>query len=256
MQLYYREEGKGYPLFIIHGLWGASENWLPVAHLLSPFFRVILPDLRNHGQSPHHPVHTYTSMAEDIMELIQRLHLPAPPHLIGHSMGGKTVMSLLLKNPAWTIPSVVLDIAPVCYSLSPQHKRLFDFLHTADLSRFTTHKELKTYLSFHFPAVEDQQILLKNIRKKGKGYHWKINAEALYHNRYNLCAWPKDIEHLKYNSPLLFIKGENSPYISGPEALKKNFPAALLSSLPGSGHWLHTEQPEKLTNMILQYLKP
>ena len=37
MQLFYREKGIDThpPLIILHGLWGASDNWLPVADLLS-----------------------------------------------------------------------------------------------------------------------------------------------------------------------------------------------------------------------------
>ena len=34
MKLYYRTVGEGRPFIMVHGLWGASENWLPVAHLL------------------------------------------------------------------------------------------------------------------------------------------------------------------------------------------------------------------------------
>ena len=46
MQLFYREKGIDThpPLIILHGLWGASDNWLPVADLLSHRFHVILPD--------------------------------------------------------------------------------------------------------------------------------------------------------------------------------------------------------------------
>lgn len=42
-------------------------------------------DLRNHGESPHHPTHNYTTMAEDVEEFIQFHHLRSPT-LIGHSM--------------------------------------------------------------------------------------------------------------------------------------------------------------------------
>lgn len=46
---------------------------------------IILQDLRNHGDSPHDPVHDYSAMAVDVEEFIQQhdLHLPT---LIGHSM--------------------------------------------------------------------------------------------------------------------------------------------------------------------------
>lgn len=252
MRLFYREEGSGYPLLILHGLYGASDNWLPIAHLLSPFFRVILPDLRNHGHSPHHPEHTYAALADDIAELIDTLHLPVKPHIAGHSMGGKVVMSLLLKNPALTARNIILDIAPKTYSLSEEHQRLFHFLHTADLSLFSSYDALKQYLSLHYPSIREQQIILKNITRQQRKFHWRINAEALYNAQDDLRSWPKTEQ--RYTGDILFIKGENSPYIPDTGTLQKIFPAALLSAIPEAGHWLHTEQPEKLAELIRNYL--
>ena len=99
MKLFFRTIGEGTPLIILHGLWGASENWLPIAHLLEDKFQVILPDVRNHGQSPHDEAMNYEVMSNDIIELIEDLKLPVRPHIAGHSMGGKIVMALLLKRP-------------------------------------------------------------------------------------------------------------------------------------------------------------
>lgn len=98
MKLFYREIGQGDPLIILHGLWGASENWLPIARLLEDRFRVILPDVRNHGQSPHSNEMDYDVMSDDIIELIESLQLPVRPCIAGHSMGGKIVMAILMKN--------------------------------------------------------------------------------------------------------------------------------------------------------------
>jgi len=251
MKLFYREEGNGHPLLILHGLYGASDNWLPIAHLLSPFFRVILPDLRNHGHSPHHPEHTYEAMAEDIAELIHTLRLPVKPHLLGHSMGGKVVMSLILKNPSVSARNIILDIAPQTYPLSEEHRRIFDFMHTADLTRFSSYNALRAHLASHFPTEREQQIILKNIsRQKGK-FTWKINTEAICNSRETLLSWQETGN--SSTQEILFVKGEKSPYISHPETLKKTFPAALLSVVPDAGHWLHTEQPEKLAEIIRNY---
>ncbi|MFR2509236.1 alpha/beta fold hydrolase [Odoribacter laneus] len=46
------------------------DNWLPVADLLSHRFHVILPDLRNHGCSPHSSLFDYTILSQDTEELI------------------------------------------------------------------------------------------------------------------------------------------------------------------------------------------
>ncbi|WP_251620112.1 alpha/beta fold hydrolase [Odoribacter lunatus] len=255
MKLFYREEGKGHPVFILHGLWGASDNWLPIAHQLSKHFRVILPDLRNHGHSPHHPEHSYSALAQDIAELIQSLCPKEQPHLIGHSMGGKTAMYLLLKQPSLISQSIILDIAPCDYPLPELHERLFRLIHTTELKQFNSYESIKKHLAQHLPSEQEQQIILKNIRRKKEGdFEWKINAEALYNNRHVICQWPDELIHLQYNRPLLFVKGENSPYIPNPDILKKNFPAALLTQIPDTGHWLHTEEPERLYKLILSHL--
>ena len=58
-----------------------------------PFFLV---DQRNHGRSPWSSDWNYQLMANDLLEFINQ-HNIINPVLIGHSMGGKTVMNLLLK---------------------------------------------------------------------------------------------------------------------------------------------------------------
>ena len=91
LKLFFRETGTGIPLVILHGLYGMSDNWLSVAKELGKHFRVILPDMRNHGRSPHDPEHTYQAMREDISLLFDDLKLNNAI-LLGHSMGGKTAM--------------------------------------------------------------------------------------------------------------------------------------------------------------------
>ena len=134
MKLYFRKQGEGTPLIILHGLWGASENWLPIAHSLEDRFQVILPDIRNHGQSPHADEMNYEVMSDDIIELIEDLRLPVPPHIVGHSMGGKIVMALLLKRPDIVNKAIVVDIAPVSYSQQDggSHYKIIDFMANFD----------------------------------------------------------------------------------------------------------------------------
>lgn len=254
MDLFYRETGTGAPLILLHGLWGASENWLPVARMLGDRFRVILPDLRNHGRSPHKEVHDYEQMRQDVAEWIEGLHLPVKPYLAGHSMGGKVVMALLLKNPDIAAKSIILDVAPVNYSWGEEQERIFRFMRSVNLTDMGGRKELGTVIGKAFDTEREKQLVWKNLQKTREGFRWKINAEVLYQERHKIAGWPEEYGGLCYNGEVLFVKGECSPYISGPEMLKKNFPAALLTVIPDAGHWLHTEQPEKLSKVMRSYL--
>ena len=256
MKLYFRKQGEGTPLLILHGLWGASENWLPIAHSLEDKFQVILPDIRNHGQSPHADTMNYEVMSDDIIELIEDLRLPVRPHIVGHSMGGKIVMALLLKRPDIVNKAIVVDIAPVSYSQRDggSHNRIIDFMANFDLSRFKNRDEVRQAIEQHFKTERSQQLFLKNIKKTPSGFEWKINHQVISLHFDDISGCPGQLPHAIYEKEILFIKGEQSNLISDISCLQEQFPAARLKKIPRCGHWIHSEQPEKLAQTIREFL--
>lgn len=253
MELFYREKGTAEqpPLLILHGLWGASENWLPIAEKLSDNFHVYLPDLRNHGRSPHSSRIDYECLTEDLRSFIETLHIPIPLYLVGHSMGGKIVLNFLLKYPDLVEKAVVIDIAPINYPPSQDHLRLLNFILKTDLSTYTNRNAITRHIARYFPKEEDRQLLLKNIGKTDKGYRWKVNASALQQNLSQLCNWP--VSDALYQKEILFIKGEKSDYIPELGSLQIQFPHALLKTISQAGHRIHSEQPGSLTELIRHF---
>src|SRR5262245_53608856 len=120
MKLFFREQGAGQPIVILHGLLGSSDNWLTQAKLLAPSYKVYYLDQRNHGQSPHSAEHNYDVMMEDLKEFIHDQKL-SDPVIIGHSMGGKTAMNLALKFPEMLNVLIVVDSAPKAYPIHHDH---------------------------------------------------------------------------------------------------------------------------------------
>lgn len=256
MQLFFREKGDASlpPLIILHGLWGASDNWLGVAGLLSDRFHVFLPDCRNHGNSPHAPRHDYAALSEDLSDFIQQLELPVKPFIAGHSMGGKTLMYLLLKKPEIAAKAAIIDIWP--HSRIPSwHKDIIKGIPVFPLNSLKDRKELKTAVLRAFPKPEQQQLILKNIRKTPEGFEWRINPEAIRKNLGALAGWPADGDTLPCLLSILFIRGENSNYIppSLPKAIFHDFPSASLISIPKASHCIHAEQPEALANILSKF---
>ncbi len=76
--------------------YGSSDNWVTIAKSISRSFTVYLPDLRNHGYSPHNDIHDYISLSSDIFELANELDL-RKFFLAGHSMGGKTAVHFAIR---------------------------------------------------------------------------------------------------------------------------------------------------------------
>ena len=123
MNLFYREMGEGQPMIILHGLFGASDNWLSIAKVLSEHFKVYLIDQRNHGQSPHDDEFSYPALAEDLKAFIEQ-HKIDNAVILGHSMGGKTAMQFALDNQDAFEKLIVVDIGPKAYPV--HHRTILD----------------------------------------------------------------------------------------------------------------------------------
>ena len=226
MQLFYREKGIDThpPLIILHGLWGASDNWLPVrTDPMTIYKEVILPDLRNHGCSPHSSLFDYTILSQDTEELIGRLNLPQRPFLAGHSLGGKTLMHLVLKRPEIVEKAAIIDICPQAYTLDRQtmHRSLSEYILTTPLQNFHRRQEIHRAVREYFSTEEEVQILLKNIRKTPQGYEWKVNAKAIRENLSSLLDWNIPDIRSPYQAEILFIKAGHSDYL--PEKITRSY---------------------------------
>jgi len=106
VRLAWREMGEGRPLVLIHGYFSnAFTNWIRYGHaerIAARGFRVIMPDLRAHGDSdkPHDPAfYKPDVLAEDGFDLISHLGL-TDYDLAGYSLGGRTVVRMLAKGAA------------------------------------------------------------------------------------------------------------------------------------------------------------
>ena len=98
VNLAFREMGAGHPVVLLHGLFSNGPiNWIKfgtAAKLVEAGFRVIMPDLRAHGQSdkPHDPaLYSDGVLGRDLTELIAHLGLD-DYDLGGFSLGSRTVV--------------------------------------------------------------------------------------------------------------------------------------------------------------------
>ena len=103
--LAYRVVGSGRPLILLHGFLGSGSHWLdhgPADGLVEQGFRLVLPDLRGHGQSTrsHDPgLYPPDVLADDGLALIEHLGLdPGEYDLVGYSLGARVVVRLLARG--------------------------------------------------------------------------------------------------------------------------------------------------------------
>ena len=93
MKLHYREYGSPRagrpPLVLLHGLFGTGGNLHSIAKALETDYHVLVPDLPNHGRSPHTKDISFPVMAQALADWLDGLGV-TEVWLAGHSMGGKT----------------------------------------------------------------------------------------------------------------------------------------------------------------------
>lgn len=267
MGLFYRETGMGKPFVILHGLYGSSDNWQPIAKLLSEQYRVITVDLRNHGASPHFNTNRYSDMVIDLAWLFHELEIEKA-HLLGHSMGGKVAIAFAADYPEKISSLMVADIAPKNYLKTPAsaiqyefHKRILETLSQLDLKIFHSRKEVEKVLEPSIPEMMARRFILKNLHRVHNNFEWKINVPVL----------KKELDHIlsgvdvdDYSDripidqyPVLFIKGELSGYIQPDDEpnIKKMYPEFKIETINNTTHLLHAERPKEFTEIVFRFTK-
>jgi len=264
INLSFRKTGHGPVLVILHGLYGSSDNWISIARKLEDRFTIFMPDLRNHGHSPHTSTHTFQDMADDLFLFFQ-VHQINKATILGHSMGGKLAMMFAAEYPELITGLIVADIAPKNYNSGNkpfktvlQHEMILGLMEELNLVAVTSRKEIDYFLSEKLKNSTLRQFLIKNIHRDKEGYfEWKINVPVLKHALDSITSevnsdWFADRQPI-LNYPVTFIRGLNSDYISDQDfiAIKEIYPEARLIDIPDAGHWLHAEQPEKFVETVL-----
>jgi len=267
MDLFYREEGEGFPIVIVHGLYGSSDNWLTVGKKLGAQFKVYMIDQRNHGRSPNSVEHSYEALKNDLADFFDQ-HQIEKAIVLGHSMGGKTAMYFAADYPERVEKLVIVDIAPKDYFLLNDesqyylHKNILQAMLAIDFSRMESRKEVENYLLERIDNVSIVQFLLKNVHRKKEShqFEWRLNIQVLFDNLDEIISgvnarWFEDRLPI-FNYPVLFIKGENSNYIQPEDfqSIRRIYPQAIIHEIPGAGHWLHAEQPQLFMEILEGFL--
>jgi len=254
MKLHFSAYGGGdKTLIILHGLLGSERNWYSVAKKLSVHFRLLIPDQRNHGVSPHDDDHSILSMRRDLEEFIAD-HKVDRFYLLGHSMGGHVAMNYAFAHPEDVRALIVEDIAPRSYDTG-----LIEILRAmnhVDLSKFTEKKQVEAALAPEIKSQAVRSFVITNLVREKDHLFWRVNLPALMKFTAEEITRFRSYETDHYNGPTLFIGGEKSYYklSNDAEVIKRHFPHAEIKMIENAGHWIHHEAVDEFCDVILNFL--
>ncbi|WP_194787898.1 alpha/beta fold hydrolase [Pseudomonas sp. UFMG81] len=247
--LHYQEHGQGEPLVLLHGLGSSSQDWELQVPEFSRHYRVILMDIRGHGQSSK-PRKGYQikTFSEDLLALLRHLGT-GPVHFVGLSMGGMVGFQLAVDHPECLRSLCIVNSAP-----EVKRRTRSDWLWWLKrwglahlLSVETVGKGLAARL---FPKPEQAELRRKMAER------WARNDKRAYLKSFNaIVDWGVQERIGQIRCPTLVIAADHD---YTPIPLKERYvalmPHARLVVIDDSRHATPLDQPEVFNRTLLQFL--
>jgi 3-oxoadipate enol-lactonase len=252
IEINYRDEGRGFPVLLLHGLSDTLMLWDPLIPELSGHYRIVAMDIRGHGYSgkPDGP-YSIQMFSEDLHEFLDKLEIPKA-HLLGLSMGGSIAQQFTIDYSE-RVASLILLSSFYGSDASLLHKfeNLKKALTEIGLAGFYD-EAVKLVVSPDFASVHAKDIA--DMRKT----FVKVNSQTAILSAIDACSKfdvGKRISQISV--PTLILSGSEDVFV--PPYLAEQIHQAIKGSewhnLSGVGHNLII--PEKiydLMHIVLEFL--
>jgi len=255
IELYYEVHGDGPPLLLVAGLASDVSSWQTVLPALSEHFRVILVDNRGIGRSvPEDAPVSVDLMADDCAALIDHLGY-GPVHVLGHSMGGFTALSLAAHYPE-KVRKVV--IAASGEKSSSRNTLLFSDLADRYGKGDDPAGFFRTVFYWIFsPAFFEDEGTVKGAVEFALSYPFP-QAPVSFRNQVNaIAAFDGRGLARSVKVPALVLAGTEDllfPAAAGRELAEK-FPRGKYLAIEGAAHSIHVEKPKEFAEAVVSFLK-
>jgi pimeloyl-ACP methyl ester carboxylesterase len=242
------DEGKGFPLVLVHGFLGSSKMWKPQIDFFKYHFRVITPDLPGFGRSNKAKSHnSIQSIANLLLDCLEEKKIDKF-HLLGHSMGGMIVQEMAKKSGG-KISKLV------CYSTGPRGEMPGRF-ETVDQSRENIKKNglevtAKNIVQTWFVLGEKAKYFDLCLAA-GK----QTSIEAADNALIAIKNWDgvKNLQDIKNNTLIIWGDKDKSYNLEQVQTLEKNISDSNLVIFKGCAHNVHLEQPDQFNHTIKDFL--
>ena len=174
--------------------------------------------------------------------------------VLGHSMGGKTAMTLAIRYPERVSELIIADIAPKVYDVGQKFSAIFKGMLHINSTRLTSRADADAVLKNYVPQLGVRQFLLKNLTwTTDRVLKLRCHIEVLATKLTEIGAAPPAG---RFSGKTLFLAGEQSDYITSSDRalIQKYFPNVTMVWIPKAGHWLHAGNPKGFTLALHSFL--
>ena len=235
---------------LLHGGGANLHWWDEIAPSLAERFRVVALDFRGHGDSDYPEQREVGAFHRDLESLLEELDAPRVA-LVGHSMGAHVALDHASRHASvWAVAAV-----EVSSGSSPRDQRRMRL--ALQLRReYTTFDEAVRRFrllprSRGVSEARRAELAAASIRELPGG-HFAYKFDPHW---FGMPAAPRGkLEDIA--CPCLVIRGSESPLLTreGAEQLVDRLPSARLLEVPGAGHNVHLEAPDRVGEAIREHL--
>jgi pimeloyl-ACP methyl ester carboxylesterase len=246
--IYIGDEGKGFPLILIHGFLGSSKMWEPQINFFKNHFRVITPDLPGFGKSNKAKSHnSIQSIANLLMDCLEEKKIDKF-YLLGHSMGG-----MIVQEMAKEYGNKIVKL--ICYSTGPRGEMPGRF-ESVDQSRENLKKKgleitAKNIAKTWFVRKENAKYFDICI-EAGKQTSTKAADDALI--AFKNWNGVDTLKNIKNETLIVWGDQDKSYNLEQIKTLEKSIKKSKLVIFKNCAHNVHLEQPDQFNNTIKNFL--
>jgi pimeloyl-ACP methyl ester carboxylesterase len=251
VRLYYEQHGTGPPVALIHGLGSSSRDWFAQIPHLASRHRVIVCDLRGHGQSakPSGP-YSMPQFARDVAVLLRKLDA-VPAQIVGLSMGGMVALELAASTRGLVRRLVVANSA-VDVRLQTWSDVWF-YASRRLAVRLLGMRRVGALIADRLFVKPDQERLRTEFIER-----WAQNDMDAYVASVDAIMGWSVIDRLnRVTAPTLLVSSEHDyTPVAAKNLAAARLPHAELAVVDGTRHALPVERPEAFNVLLDGFLLP
>src|SRR5271157_4769944 len=251
-EIVYRVLGEGPPVVLLHPFPVNHEFWLPVAEMLATRYRLVLPDLRGHGDSGvgDGPA-TMEKHANDIARVMDDADVGRVP-LLGVSIGGYVLFEFWRRNRARVAALGLCNTKAPADSAEARAGRL---LAANDVLERGTEPFFENMIPRLLGKTtrEARPDLVEGALRMMR----MMSPEDIAQVQRGMAERPDSVETLKtINVPTLLVTGDEDPLtgLNEAEFMRQHILGSQLRVIPKAGHYSPWEQPEEAGKLLRQFL--
>ncbi|MFD2892455.1 alpha/beta fold hydrolase [Flavobacterium chuncheonense] len=245
----YLDIGEGEVLVLLHGLGSTKKDWDFQIPAFSKKYRLIVPDLRGHGNSASNTDFGVPVLTEDVFQLLTQLNI-SKASFIGFSMGGAIAFEMAYVHPQIVNKLIIVNSGPDFNNMGEIGKEMItirtEFINTKGIKPLA--EEIATKM---FP--ETHQVDLRNEFANRCASN---NPEVYLKTFLSLMEWGLAEKITTLTAPTLVVSSDmDYTPVAHKESYTSKMQNARLCIIKNSRHGVLMDQPKAFNEAVLNFLQ-